>query len=163
MFRKRLHILKVALDQVLEDEICKYPKINDIQKQDLLDALDHVSDVIGRKLNINNFNISDIGFLSVRDLENYDNLSSWVEIEEDELRYATKEERGREILSFRGKDFLRKALVWIDSCAINPIIIIQTNEFSCIGDGRGRVNIAVGMGWEKIPVVFLREHGYEEK
>jgi len=163
VIRRRLYTLKFALDQVLGDERCKYPEANDIQEQDLLDSLDHTSDIIGRKLSIDNFDISDIKFLPVRDLGNYDDLSSWVEIREGELKYATEEERNHEILSFRGKDFLIKALFWIDSCMINPIIIIQTNEFSCIGDGRGRVNIAVGMGWEKIPVIFLREHDYEER
>lgn len=161
--RSRLYILKAALDRVLKDENCEYPKANDIQEQDLLDALDHISDLIDRKLNINNLSISDIQFILTKDLKDYDDLSSWVEIQEAELRYSTEEERNNEILSFRGKDFLRRALVWINSCMINPIIIVQTNEFSCIADGRGRVNIAVGMGWEKVPAIFLREHNYEER
>ena len=161
MSRSRLYILKATLDKVLGDKRCKYPEANDLQQQDLLDALDHISDFIERKLKIDDFRISEVKFLSIRELESYDDLSSWVEIEENELIDMTEEERSNDILRFRGKDFLRKALFWIDSCMINPIIIVQTNECCCIGDGRGRVNIAVGMGWDKVPAIFLRESDYE--
>ena len=154
-------IVRFALDKALKNKNCEYPKANNIQEQDILDALDHISDFIDRKLSIDNFSISDVQFVSIGDLADYDDLSSWVEFQSGELRRATEEERNHEILSFRNEDFLKRALVWIDSCMINPIIIIQTNEFSCIADGRGRTNIAIGMGWKKVPVIFLREHGYE--
>lgn len=39
-----------------------------------------------------------------------------------------------------------------------PIVVVErADDTTVIGDGRGRVSYAIGMGWPAIPAVFLKE------
>jgi hypothetical protein len=99
--------------------------------QDLKDALEHVSQLEGRELQLDQFDVSDVVMLPVEDLWNYDDLSGWLE----------------------------RAVKWICEGSMPPIVIVQARHSECIGDGRGRVSLAVALGWKKVPVVFMRERG----
>lgn len=173
---KRLLILKKALKRVLGSSECKNPNPiidEDRNKRNIEDAIQHAcfsydrEDLFRIKYEdiLSIFSISDIKSVPIEDIGRYDDFSSWAnEWEKSELAHLTDEEKKSEIKSFRSGRFSVDALDWIKNCEVPPIIIVEVYDFaeeslfSCIGDGRGRVNIAIGMGWESLPVIFLTEN-----
>jgi len=157
MVNEKMRVLKLALRLVLANEGCKHPDYNEPEISDLQDALEHHSGLGDIDLSIDDFDVSEVEYISIKDLSKYDDLSSWVEIGKGEFADEDDEEKRRIIHSFRKGYFADRAIKWINECRINPIVILETFDGISIGDGRGRVNIAVGMNWQKVPVIFLRE------
>jgi hypothetical protein len=107
-----------------------------VSEKDLYDAIEH-ADIYGdQKWTLEDFDIEYLGELTPEQLEYYDDLSSWVEVDEEE----------EDIESYRGKEWADRAKKWKES-GIPPIVIISAPEegklHTQIGDGRGRVNFAV--------------------
>lgn len=91
--------------------------------------------------------------LSLKEILNYDDYSSWGQWKKNELKNLSKEELIQELDSFRGVKWRKLALQWLENKKIPDIIIFS--EAGLIGDGRGRVSLAVGMGITKLPVLLL--------
>ena len=109
-------------------------------KRDLLDAVEYAKESYGESLP-NNISLSDfklkyLGKLSVRELSQYADFSSWLENIEDE----------DEMISFRGKEWFNR----MESLnSIPPVIVVEGPDFIDIGDGRGRITYAA---WKNIPL-----------
>lgn len=152
----RLHILKKALKIVLEEMECTSPTPGELDLEDIDDAVTCYEVYVDRPLD--RFSISEVKYLPIKELSTYDDFGSWVEIESNSLKTLSDEEKKEEISRFRGGRWPVLALDWIRECRIPPIVVVEGKEMTMIGDGRGRVNIAVGMGWKSLPVVFLTEN-----
>jgi len=101
-------------------------------EQDLEDAVDFLRfEVDNFKLKISDFDLKYLGKLTVDELYQYDDLSGWLEMIDDD----------DELTSFRGKSFYDRSLEWGDEPP--PIIIGNIpGKYTAIADGRGRVNYA---------------------
>ena len=122
--------------------------------KDMSDAIEMAieGDYIPFDSRLDDFSISQ-KILPLSEVLKYDDYSSWGEFEKGELKNLSDKELLEILTSFRGKKWVEKALNWIKNETFSPIIIFS--KLGIIGDGRGRVNIAVGMDWKKIPVIFL--------
>jgi hypothetical protein len=92
--------------------------------------------------------------ISLKEILNWDDYSSWGDFSLGELKDLNEEEFTKELNSFRPGfgDLVKK---WKN---IPPIILVDTLEAgSMIGDGRGRVNLAVGLGLARLPVIVVKE------
>ena len=103
--------------------------IPDPSTNDLLDAIRH-ADVYDEGWELSDFNLKYLGYLSVDEIGEYDDLSSWPEVETIE-----------DLQTFRQGKFKTNKFT------LSPIIIITSpEEDEChtqVGDGRGRVNYAI--------------------
>ena len=131
-----------------------------VEQADLLDAIQH-ADIYGDQgWTLKDFEIKDLGEIPISELHKYDDLFSWVEIEEGEYDDLSTEDKLNELNEFRGTDWTNKARLWLEN-GIPPIIIISApvvsehELYTQVGDGRGRVNFANAMGIETIPVVHM--------
>lgn len=122
-----------------------------ISSQDARDAEDHFSDVDDS----DKYQFSSM--LLKKNAEfigNYDDLSSWLydNFKPNSLANLSKDEFIEELFSFRGKKWAERA--WEIKDNIPTIIIIETPNSSGVCDGRGRANLAYGLG-VKIPMLIL--------
>lgn len=123
------------------------------RSKDLHDALDHAYE--GDAPEISRFTISRVDLLQLKDAYRFDDISAWAEWSKGELRH--EENLLEALTSFRGAAWAVPALSWEPS-TMPPIVIVERADgFTCIGDGRGRVSYALGMGWPALPAVFLKE------
>ena len=152
----RLHILKKALKIALGERECTSPTPRELDSDDIDDALTCYNMEAEEPLDY--FSISEIEYKTIEELREYGDFGSWVEIEPDSLKGLSDNEKMKEISSFRGGRWPDIALDWIRECSVPPIVVIEGKERTMIGDGRGRINVAVGMGWKSLPVVFLTEN-----
>jgi len=117
-------LFKPRIDKLDETKIPK-PKPENIK-----DAIEHAQ-TYGENWKPSDFKIKYIGFLSPDEIKNYDDISSWVEVETPE-----------DLEDFRSGSFSGGP-----DLNIPPIIVITApDEDGCltqIGDGRGRVNWAI--------------------
>jgi len=74
-----------------------------VSPRDLEDALEHVSDIHDKPLSLEDFEVSPVKKLSLRDLYRYDDIDSWAEFDEGEFEGYTPEEIEEELTSFRGR------------------------------------------------------------
>lgn len=102
-------------------------------KKDIIDAIEHASEIFDiKKEKFQNAKIKFIGNLSVKEIGQYDDLSSWLELSPDD--YDDYE-------SYRGKDWEQKSKQW-NTEGIPPVVVVTTPQGSIVGDGRGRINFA---------------------
>lgn len=135
----------------------RFAKPTPVRPQDLVDALDHVQDLVDRPLSLSDFAQSPVKAVPIDDLWEYDDLSSWPEWQPRDLIYLDADERFDELVSFRGEAWAMRAARWTP-VNMPPIVLVETREgYAAIGDGRGRVSYAIGMGFAKVPAVVLRE------
>lgn len=128
-----------------------------VQQEDLEDALDHASDFSDGPLSFADFQATRPSLMPIRKLYHYDDVSAWAEWSAGELRDLDEEERFDELVHFRGERWAKMAERWKKPADMSPIVIIETASMSFIGDGRGRVSYAIGMGWREVPAVVLSE------
>jgi hypothetical protein len=99
----------------------------------IADAIDH-ADHEGNGWSRKDFSLHYVGLLSVDEIEQYDDVSAWLEVDDE-----------GDIDSFRSGSFAGRPT----ADALPPIILITApDEDTChtqIGDGRGRVNYAHAM------------------
>jgi hypothetical protein len=125
---------------------------------DMLDAIQH-ADIDNKGWTLSDFDVVDLGMLSYDDLLGYDDLSGWLEFTPGELKgmQDVGDEVYEDLAHYRGEDFAERALQWKRE-GFPPIVIItapvEDSLHTQIGDGRGRVNIAVAFGLP-IPAVHL--------
>lgn len=94
---------------------------------------------------------------SLEEILNWDDYGSWGDFRLGELKDLSEEELVQELNSFR-PGFATQALQWIKSGKFPPIILVDSkNAGTMIGDGRGRVNLAVGLDFNSFPVITLKE------
>lgn len=127
--------------------------------KDLLDALEHASEhgEEPRDLHLQNFSVSPTRMLPMREAHNFDDVGAWAEWQEGELAEKDADTRRKMLTSFRGKDWAARALSWTPR-TMAPIVVVELRDGGrVIGDGRGRVSYAIGMGWPALPAVFLKE------
>lgn len=135
----------------------KTPKKLTITMREIKDMSDAIEmaiegDYIQLNSRLDDFSISQ-EILTLSGVLDYDDYSSWGEFEKGELKDLSDKELLKVLTSYRGKNWAEKALTWIKEEKFSPIVIFS--KLGIIGDGRGRVSIAVGMDWKKIPVIFL--------
>lgn len=123
---------------------------------DINDALEQIGQMVDRDLNLSDFKQKKTK-LKLDDLYNYDDIDAWAEWGQGELLELDEEERWDEIDGFRGDAFGRRARKWLQS-GFPPIVIVETKEYTGIGDGRGRITVALGMDYKKpLPAIILTE------
>ncbi len=132
----------------------------EVTESDLLDAIQH-ADINGDQgWTLADFDVKYLGELSMKQLGKFDDFSSWMDLEEGSLKGLSDAKILRELEGFRGSVWARRALGWLKSSQIPPIVVIDAPMTSDapdvpldtqIGDGRGRVNLAFALGL-KLPV-----------
>lgn len=123
---------------------------------DMMDAIEHADSMGDQGWTVADFDLKFLGNLDVRDLGQYDDLSSWMDFKPGEFKGQPVEDRLEELRSFRGPQWFERAKHWVKD-GIPPIIVItapdseEGQEMTQIGDGRGRTNFAAVMDM-KLPV-----------
>jgi hypothetical protein len=134
--------------------------------RDILSAIQHVM-MDGQETKTVHYDVDPKYQMPVDDILNWDDYGSWGDMEPGELYSLNKKEIIDRLNQFR-PGFGNVAINWLDPDAvfignsdpgrIPPVVLVQSLDGSrCIGDGRGRVNLAVGLGLSFLPVVTLKE------
>ena len=118
----------------LERHLTSRPRLS-LARKDLLDAIDHAQQSEDDELLIGDFELSEPEMLPIAELGQYDDLSSWVELDEGELLEDTSA-----LNSFRGSSWKQLAQGWLTPQDVPPIVIMETPNQTGVADGRGRVN-----------------------
>jgi len=124
--------------------------------QDIVDALDHMQDFTSTPLRKQDFKIKGPVDVSIDSLYQFDDIDAWAEWRPGDLTLMDPTERFNELDSFRGKEWAHRAVHWTPENIPAIVVVELPDGFSAIADGRGRVSYAIGMGWKKIPTIFLR-------
>lgn len=115
-----------------------------------------MSDFSDSPLSINDFT-RERRDVSLKQLGEYDDLSSWAEWAPGELADMDADELRRTLNAFRGSAWAARAANWTPQ-NVPPIVIVQlTGGTTAIADGRGRTSYAIGMGWKSLPAIFLTQ------
>lgn len=109
--------------------------INDALEMTIESYYEHVK----RMSSIQNYELEYIGYLHVNELEEFADLSSWMEEIEDK----------EDMINFRGKEWFNRMTKFEKLDKIPPILVIEGDDFVDIGDGRGRVTYA---NYRNIPI-----------
>lgn len=101
------------------------------------------------------------GIMPLKNILDWDDYSSWGDFTTDELKDLEPKELLETLAHFRGSDWANKAITWL-SDSIPAIVLVEGKDsrghtIRTIGDGRGRVNLAIGLGIKNLPVLILRE------
>lgn len=129
---------------------------------DVEDAIEHYNHSVDKDLNKDDFDFGDVEGVGLEELDQYDDVGSWCQWEEGELKDLDEEELYDELVGYRGSGWTSRARDMIENKTCKPIVVVKGKETTCIGDGRGRVSLATGMGWERVPVMIMTEKGYED-
>jgi hypothetical protein len=97
--------------------------------------------------------------MTLQEILDWDDYSSWGEFDNGEL--LKEEDLENKLNEFR-PGWGRNAMEWLRTGNIPPIILVefedeQENKQQVIGDGRGRVSLAVGLNMKQLPVIVMRE------
>lgn len=130
------------------------------KEQDIKDAVEHSLGMVdGFWSGTICYNIEPERKMTLEEILDWDDYSSWGEFDNGEL---LKEED----LEGRLDDFRpgwgRNAMEWLRTGNIPPIVLVRFEDEDgrknvCIGDGRGRVSLAVGLNLRQLPVIVMRE------
>lgn len=143
----------------------KWYRIATFLDQDLRDALDHVEqgEDIPQQFYPEQFEVSEIEAFPVKQLHDWMDYSSWGEWNNGELRDLLQKDGKNalfeELKRFRGEDWAFRAMGWLDNgiATIPTVILVETpSGYRDVGDGRGRISLAIGMGLETIPVAIAK-------
>lgn len=148
---------------VLSEHFQKSAKFKDPfrnSEHDIEEALDYCSDFFKIKdlteerslinLPFEWLDIQKIPNFPTKDLYNYDDINAWLEVEPGKLRRKSKSE----LFLFLKRIRNSHATFWLED-GIPAIILVDFAGDRHIGDGRGRTNFAIGMGFQTVPVVIL--------
>ena len=152
-------ILKRYVRQVLLQEEQRFVETDMTAKtKDKLDALEHWSDKADRygEVSLDDFTVESKTIL-IKDLYWWDDIDAWAEWSEKELSELDDEELYSELYSFRGSSFALRALDWIQNKSFPEIVIVEGVDSEgtptvAIGDGRGRISVALGFFGEDFPL-----------
>ena len=131
---------------------------SEISSQNINDIKDAVEmaiegDIYPSSIRLEDFTIEK-KILPIKEILKNDDYGSWGQWEKNELRNLSISELNQELENFRGKKWSKRALEWLQDNNIPSIVIFPK---IAIGDGRGRVSLAVGMGIDKLSVIMLKE------
>ena len=128
-------------------------------ERDMLDAIQH-ADVYGDQgWTLDDFTITPLGEVSMDRISEFDDFSSWVDVDPSDYEGLSVEERIEKLSEFRGPKWSARAERWLKE-GVPPIVVIDAPDsegglHEQIGDGRGRINFALAMGLESLPVVTM--------
>jgi len=97
------------------------------------------------------------GVMATTDVLDWDDYSSWGEFKWGELSELPVSEAREELLHFRGEVWGKRALQWLVHNNIPPVILVEGAAGRIIGDGRGRMNLAMAFAIPETKVVILKE------
>lgn len=111
----------------------------------------------GRPCWLNEVRRSPVEMVPVARVRDYDDVVAWLEIEPSAWRGLSNRELLEELTRFRGAEWAERALSWRSPSGwrLPPLVIVRGERFDTLGDGRGRYNLAVGLGLREIPVTFV--------
>lgn len=91
----------------------------------------------------------------------WDDYKSWGQWRPGDLIDLPPKELARELVYYRGINWAKRAGKWIQSGLLPHIVLVDGRYGRCIGDGRSRVSIAVGLKKPYMSVILLTEdpHG----
>lgn len=128
--------------------------------QDMLDAIAH-ADTYGEGWTLGDFSITPLGDVSLEHIKALDDISAWVDVDPNDFAGLSVEDRLEQLVEFRGRKWVERAATWLTE-GVPPIVVINAPEKESggmheqIGDGRGRINFALAMGWESLPAVHMQ-------
>lgn len=119
--------------------------------QHVEDALEHVQDECPDPRVIS----QEERWMTLDGIGEYDDLSSWPEWRRGEFLDLDDRDVRAELDSFRGSGFARAAQGWIRGEPMPTIVVVVTPENTLVGDGRGRVSVALAAELEPLPVSIV--------
>ena len=143
---------------------------------DIRDALEHVQEFFDipfhEELDPNDFE-QHRTVVTIDDVYDYDDVSAWLDAEPGELVGASRDEVLDWAQAFRPSDiryeafdydFPQTAAEVFDTGVFPAIVLVDVpGVVKTLGDGRGRVNLAVAMGVDELPAVILTPKKTEER
>jgi len=122
--------------------------------QDIEDALYYAMELTGEDLICCD---SSEHFMTLSEIAAYDDPSGWLEFDQNELVGADMEQIWEAAASFRGEDWADLAVQWVATGNWPPVVVIEGERISALGDGRGRFSLACALGLDGLPVVLLEQ------
>lgn len=96
--------------------------------------------------------------LPLDEILDWDDYTSWGEWDPGELGQLTTSELEDEFAHFRGKPWSARALRWLERGNVPAIVLAEARDGTrAIADGRGRVSLAVGLGFRSLPAIIIIE------
>ena len=138
----------------------KNPRALRASERDMLDAIEHADLYGDQGWTIDDFVVTPLGEVSMDRIQAFDDFSSWVDVDPEDYEDMSAEERLDQLAEFRGPKWAQRAETWLVD-GVPPIVVIDAPDeegrmHEQIGDGRGRINFALAMGLESLPVVVMR-------
>lgn len=94
--------------------------------------------------------------LPLKEILTYDDFSAWAMIRPGELNKLSKSKMFERLQKSLGIGFATRAKQWLSGDGIPAIILIDDSEHgTAIADGRGRVELAVGLNIVELPVLLM--------
>lgn len=153
IYKTLLAVAKTLEGSILVAEVSR-PRA---REQDMLDAIEH-ADLYGQGWTLDDFIVSPLGEMPIDRIRGFDDFSSWVDVDPSDYEGLSVEERVEKLAEFRGPEWARRAAKWLTE-GVPPIVVIDAPDedglHEQIGDGRGRINFALAMGLESLPVVRM--------
>ena len=123
-----------------------------MMNRDVKDAIEHYLEAYGGASDGSIRFLTSTRRMPLAKILDWEDVSGWLEVERGEW----KDDQDA-LLHYRGPAWGKRALSWIKDKRLPPIVLIDGKLARCIGDGRGRVNLAVAMGLPSLEVVLLKE------
>lgn len=126
-------------------------------ESDIKDAIQNV-----QKINNDNYTGKLCYKIAYKGGMDIDSIISWVSgsfsnhWNSGQLNELSGDELFEEIAKFRGSDWAEKAISWIEG-DFTPLILCYTDKGSFLGDGNGRLSLAIGLGINTLPVIVINE------
>lgn len=96
--------------------------------------------------------------MTLSELSRWDDFSSWVEFDRGELVGASHEDAHATLAPYRGPAWATRALRWVQHPdKIPPIVLVDGSAGRCVGDGRGRINVATAFNIPALEAIILNE------
>lgn len=102
----------------------------------------------------------DSGYMSLSKILNWDDYNNWGEFDSGELLELSEDEFEHTLNNFRPGyyDLVKQWMTNPEKPMFPPIILVDTlNVGKMIGDGRGRVSVAVGLNLKTLPFIIIKE------
>jgi hypothetical protein len=89
--------------------------------------------------------------LDIQDIHTWEDYKLWGKFRFGELANLEFEEIIEQLASYRRFAWAKRAIEWVKNKKMSPIIIVDGR----VKDGRGRINVAVGVGWQQIEAISI--------
>lgn len=95
--------------------------------------------------------------MPLRSILRWDDYSAWGEFDKGQLKGLPPGKAEKELASFRGRAWASRAMKWLAEGKIPPIVVVDGFLAQCIGDGRGRVNLAMAFNLQDLDAIVLKQ------